>query len=141
MQYHFQVKNLGPDLVPEAEIVIQWPYETKNGKHLLYLMEVLVRFLSNHNVMFTFNQQLVISTPTTNKFCWMFFAVRTLGLWTLFKFLLLIQSRIGLKYTGKSKKVSFNKTQSVHGLSVCIMYVKSIWCFLSCVDCLASHWN
>lgn len=41
--FFLQVENLGPDLVPEAEIVIQWPYEAKNGKHLLYLMDVLVR--------------------------------------------------------------------------------------------------
>ncbi|KAK3712993.1 hypothetical protein QZH41_014118, partial [Actinostola sp. cb2023] len=36
------VQNLGPDLVPEAEIEIQWPHEAESGKHLLYLMDVIV---------------------------------------------------------------------------------------------------
>ena len=41
-----QVKNLGPDLVPNAEIVIDWPFEAESGKHLLYLMDVDVRPVS-----------------------------------------------------------------------------------------------
>ena len=38
-----QVKNRGPDQVPLTEIVIQWPYEAPSGKHLLYLIKVVVR--------------------------------------------------------------------------------------------------
>lgn len=38
-----QVRNLGPDVVPKANVIIQWPFEAVSGKHLLYLIGVEVK--------------------------------------------------------------------------------------------------
>lgn len=40
VKHKYFVKNRGPDPVPSTEIVIQWPFEAPNGKHLLYLIAV-----------------------------------------------------------------------------------------------------
>ncbi|XP_032222395.1 integrin alpha-6 [Nematostella vectensis] len=40
VRHTYIAQNKGPDFVPEAEVVIQWPFEATNGKHLLYLMDV-----------------------------------------------------------------------------------------------------
>ena len=46
MQLNFKVKNRGPDPIPSSEIVIHWPFEATSGKHLLYLLDVQVRYVS-----------------------------------------------------------------------------------------------
>ena len=50
----FKVKNRGPDPVPSTEIVIQWPFEAPNGKHLLYLIAVQVSKFPSYSVTCSF---------------------------------------------------------------------------------------
>ena len=39
-----QVQNNGPDRLPKAILMIEWPYEAKSGKHLLYLVKIDVSY-------------------------------------------------------------------------------------------------
>ncbi|XP_028404362.1 integrin alpha-7-like [Dendronephthya gigantea] len=47
VNHTFSVYNNGPDRVPEVNITIDWPYQAKSGKHLLYLVNITGKDINN----------------------------------------------------------------------------------------------